>query len=119
MGYASDSSVAIEVGSYAHMLYAHNADGVIEVLYGIEDTGLAGGGVEKAFVESNLHDSATVCKCLHLLVVEVAWVRTQSLAAGVAAYDGGGGDVEGIVEAVDRCMVVLPVCFVADRGLQP
>ena len=61
MGYASDSSVAIEVCTYAYVLYTHNADGVIEVLYGIDDAGLAGGGVEKAFVEGDLHDSATVC----------------------------------------------------------
>ena len=36
---SSYATVAVEVGAYAYVFYAHDVDGMVEMFYGIEDGG--------------------------------------------------------------------------------
>ena len=97
------SSVAIEVGAYAHMLYAHDVHGMVYVLYGIKHGGF-GVLAQESLVEGHLHHTTLAGKAFHLPVGEVAGMVAKAPATGMAAHYGNLGDVHGIVETLFRSM---------------
>ena len=92
------AAVAVEVGAKAHVVYSGHIDHVEQVGHGVVDSGIAG-FAEKSAVERHLCHSAALGQCAQLVVGEVARMVAQGAAVAMTAHDGGGTDVEGIVEA--------------------
>ena len=76
-GAAEYAAAAVEVGADAYVLYAHDADHVVEVLNGMVDGGCGGGGDEESLVECDLRHAACLGECAQLLVGEVARMVAQ------------------------------------------
>ncbi len=98
VGYAGYTSVAVEVGADAYVFDAHDVDHVVEVLYGIQNGGLAV-GAQESVVQGYLCYTTLLCQGFHLGVCQVAGVVTEGAGTAVAAYDGLAANLKGIIEA--------------------
>ena len=81
------------------MVYAHDGDGVLQVVDGIEDSGLAILSQETS-VEGYLHYASGLSQAAHLVIGEVAWMVAQTATVGVRAYYRGTACLKSVVETL-------------------
>ena len=99
VGQADDTTIAVEIGAQSDVVDAHHLDGMLEMTHGVEDGCLAR-LAEESGIEGDMGHTATAGECTQLVVGEIAGMVAQGAAVAMTAHDGGGTDVEGIVEAL-------------------
>src|SRR3712207_837519 len=97
VGTSAHGAVAVKVGTYAHMVYAHHPYQVLQMLEGIHHRGLAA-LAQKTVVERHLRHAARACQGTQLVVGEVAGHVAEGAAVAVRADDGRGAAVDGVIE---------------------
>ena len=98
-GQTGDTTVAVEVGAETDMIDADHLDGVLEMGHDIEDGGLTV-AAQETMVDGGLSHTAFGGEGAELIVGEVAGMVAEGPATAMAAHDGLGADVEGIVKTL-------------------
>lgn len=97
--HARHSAIAVEVGAYAHMVDAHDVDGMLKMADGIEDGRLAT-GFKESMIEGGVSHTASLGERSQLVVGKVARMIAERSAVGVGTDDRSLANLQGIIETL-------------------